>query len=196
MDNITLIKTFIYSSIQGQEIALSNSNLRANTICGISQLLCQQEGLLATAKLTRQPPIILVKQASSSWETLNQLLIEQSFVPVGDRSSEVFYQYQHYPAPKGYQVNCTTALDLWNVWRKYSRLSLKNRAGIPMEVLVRRRKLWFPVRDLVCNNEIYSLKLQGQELTVSGSELLVWLLKIGSVDLAKLSWQRNWASIR
>lgn len=175
MNDLALIQTFVQSFIQGKEVLLSNPSLRIEPAFGTTQLFTKKEGLIATAKLTEKPRSVLVKQKSSYWELIHQAMLGESCFPI--RQMDGLYTYQYRTIPDGYQMNCTSAMELiqrtW--WRGRDR-----GLGISMDVLILTRGTWYPARDLDLNprNEAIYIKTLGGELTLCGSDIVVWLKKI------------------
>lgn len=175
MDDITIIEEFVDRSVQQQEILLATPKLRAETIGGANQLLSKTEGIIATTHLNSDPRNVLVKWKSSYWKSINQLMLGKNFIPV-TRHKDVFYNYQYRPTPKGYELRCASAIELWRDWWRHR--SRSQGLGIPMEMLVWTRESWYPIRDVICSNGSLYIKALGNELAIYGSDILIWLEKV------------------
>lgn len=176
LSDLGLIQAFVKNSIEGQEVLLSNSSLRAEKIYDSNQLTAKAEGLLLTFKLTDQLPLFRLKGDTSYWESINQVLVFHHYLLMGKMDDRGFYQYQHVQLPKGYQGNCTKAVLLWRAWWRYRQRILKG--GIPLEMLIRTRNTWYPIRNIECGHGLIYIQTLGQEIQLQSNDLIVWLGKI------------------
>lgn len=192
MDDLSLIQAFIEGFTQGEAALLSNPNLRAEPVFDTIQLLAKKEGLIATAKLTEKLYGISVKQSSSYWELIHQVMLAKSFFPVGASQKEEFYSYQHRTIPAGYELNCTTATELFQKlgWSHTRRTGL----GISMDLLILCRgassqmATWLPLKGLVCGYGALYIKTLGSEEAFKESDLVVWLKKVEKSSAATSSY--------
>ena len=180
MDDIALIQSFVQNFIQGQAILLSNPNLRTEPVADTIQLIGKTEGLIVKANLTGKPPTAVVKRNSRYWELIHQAMFANSFFPIGQIQGEGFYRYQHRPMPIDYQMHCTNALELWQVWS-----ADKNRnqlPGIPMDIIMLKQGTWNPIRDINCSNgETLEIKTLGDQVVIAGAEVIIWGKKVEEV---------------
>jgi hypothetical protein len=181
MNDLALIQAFVQSFVQGKAVLLSNPNLRVEPAFDTTQLLAKKEGLIATAKLTDKPRSVLVKQKSSHWELIHRVMLGESCFPI--RQMDGFYTYQYRTVPEGYQMNCTSAMDLFQrFW--WSRSSHNYHFGIPMDLLILAWEAWYPIRDLhleprnEMHHEMLYVKTLRGEVALHGSDIVVWLKKI------------------
>ncbi|MBE9178973.1 hypothetical protein IQ268_10410 [Oculatella sp. LEGE 06141] len=175
LTNLDLMRTFVQSSLQNQDVLLANPELQAQTVCNNNQLTAKKEGVLAIAKLKETPPHFLVKAGTSSWEWMNQVLAEHNFLLTGEADKNSFYQFRTCQVPQGYRMHCTKSVILWRAWWKYSRHAAQ--LGIPLDLLIRTRASWYPIRDLVISNGVLYIKTLGTELQVHADDLITWLSK-------------------
>ncbi|MBN3872891.1 MULTISPECIES: hypothetical protein [unclassified Nostoc] len=174
--NLDLIREFVQSSIEKKEILLSNLSLTAQTVYKTNQLAAKSEGIIATAQLSNTLPEFLIYSKSSQWEFINEALAEYGYLLKGEVDSRGFYQYEYCEVPKGYQMHCTKSVFLWRAWWKYRKYSL--RPGIPLELLIRTRNSWYPIRDLIISNRLLYIKTLGSEIALDSDDLVTWLNKI------------------
>lgn len=175
LSDLELIQAFIKNSIEGKEVLLSNPNLRAEKIYDSNQLSCKGEGLLLTFKLNDKLPVFRLKEDTSYWESINQVLVARNYLLFGKIDNKRFYQYQYVQLPKGYEGNCTKAVLLWRSWWKYRQKILKE--GIPLEMLIRTRNTWYPIKNVECGHGLIYIQTLGQEIPLHGNDLVVWLCK-------------------
>jgi hypothetical protein len=176
LSNLDLIREFVQDSIQKKDILLSNPSLTAQTVYKINQLTAKTEGVIATAQLSNKIPKFLIHANSSHWELLNQVLAESNYLLKGEVDNRGFYQYQYYEVPKGYQMHCTKSVFLWRAWWKYRKYAL--RPGIPLELLIRTRESWYPIRDLIISDGLLYIKTLGSEIALDSNDLVTWLSKV------------------
>lgn len=176
LSNIDLVCEFIKCSIQKQEVLLANSVLKAETVYKSNQIWAKAEGVIATTQLGKTPPEFSIKSTSSHWDLLNEALANYSYMLTGEIDSRGYYQYQYCQLPTGYQMHCTKSVFLWRAWWKYRKYT--SRIGIPLELLIRKRSSWYPIKDLVISDGILYIKTLGTEIAVHSDDLVIWLNKI------------------
>jgi hypothetical protein len=170
-----LIDVFVEKSIQRQEILLANTNLKAQLIYDSNQLFSKKEGLIATSNLIENPFVFLIKLNSSYWEPISYRLAEKGFIYTTESNINNFYTFQYCKLPPGYELNCTKSVGLWRAWWKYRKNV--SPVGIPLELLVRSRGTWYPIRDLIISDGVLYVKTLGSEITLHAEDLITWLSK-------------------
>jgi hypothetical protein len=176
LSNLDLVRDFVHHSSQNQEVLLGNSILSSQTICRNNQLIAKKEGVIMYAHATDTQTKFLIKASSSHWELMNQVLAEYGYLLQGEIDSRGFYEYHAGKVPKGYQMHCTRSVMLWRAWWKYRKYA--SRIGIPMNLLIRRRDSWYPVKDLIISNGTVYIKTLGSEIALGSEDLITWLNKI------------------
>ncbi|MEH2194171.1 MAG: hypothetical protein V7K98_16245 [Nostoc sp.] len=176
LSNLDLIREFVQNSMQKKEVLLSNPALTAQTVYGTNQLTAKSEGVIATVQLSNTPSEFSISPKSSQWELINQVLAESSYLLKGEVDSRGFYEYQYYQVPKGYEMHCTKSVLLWRAWWKHRKFT--SRLGIPLELLIRRRNSWYPIRDLIISDGLLYIKTLGSEIALDSQDLVTWLSKI------------------
>jgi hypothetical protein len=176
LSNADLIHEFVKNSIQKQEVWLANPYLKAETVYKSNQILAKTEGVIATAQLTKTPPEFLIKATSSYWDLINEVLANNSYILTGEIDSRSCYCYQYCQLPQGYRMNCTKSVLLWRTWWKYRKYALQR--GIPLELLIRKRGSWYPIKDLIISDGLLYIKTLGSEIEVDSDDLVIWLNKI------------------
>ena len=182
LDDIALIQTFVQHFIQGQDILLSNPNLRTEPVEDTIQLLGKTEGLIVKAKFTEKPRTALVKRSSRYWELIHQAMFANRFFPVGQIQAEGVYRYQYRPMPDNYQMHCTTALELWQVWSDNN----PNQRGISMDMIILKQGTWNPIRDIVDDEKTLIIKTLSDQVVIGPTEMLIWGEKAEEVGPADL----------
>ncbi|HEY9800968.1 MAG TPA: hypothetical protein V6D25_11465 [Leptolyngbyaceae cyanobacterium] len=177
LSNLELLQEFVAQSIQKQEILLANTNLQAHTDYKINQIIAKTEGVIATAQLTHTPLEFSVKATSSYWELINEALANYNYILTGEIDSRNCYKYQYCEIPKGYQMHCMKSVHLWRAWWKYRKNTLQ--VGIPLDLLIRNRNSWYPIRDLIISDGLLYIKTLGSEIAVHSNDLIIWLSKAG-----------------
>ncbi|MDZ8183332.1 MAG: hypothetical protein RMX96_00510 [Nostoc sp. ChiSLP02] len=175
LSNLDLIREFVENSIHKKDILLSNPSLIAQTVYKTNQLTAKSEGLIAIAQISNTVCQFSISPNSSHWELINQALAEYSYILKGEVDSRGFYQYQYCEIPKGYQMYCTKSVLLWRAWWRYRKYT--SRPGIPLELLVRTRDSWYPIRDLIISDGLLYIKTLGSEIALDSNDLVTWLKK-------------------
>lgn len=185
LSNEALIQKFVQASLKKEEVLLANSALRAQSILSsqsapTNQLISRQEGLIASSHLEHDCPEIAIRQTSSYWELMQQVLVGCSCVTNTQQDPESpFQHYQYIKTPPGYSMSCTQAKLLWRLWwRKYRRL--RHTSGLTMELLVRVRQTWYPIRALEISNGMIFITTLVDEVSLSNEDHILWLEKIAA----------------
>ncbi|WP_103125046.1 hypothetical protein [Nostoc cycadae] len=177
LSNLEIIHEFVDKTIHNKDILLSNSALTAQTVYNTNQLTAKSQGVIATAQLNCALSEFLVQANSTHWESINQVLVEYSYLLKGEIDNRGFYQYKYCKVPKGYQMHCTKSVFLWRAWWRYRKNVLKG--GIPLDLLIQNRDAWYPIRDLTISDGLLYIKTLGSEIAVHSEDLIIWLNKIG-----------------
>jgi hypothetical protein len=185
LSDLDLIREFVQNSIHKKEVLLSNPALTAQTVYKTNQLTAKSEGVIAIVQLSNSLPEFSISPKSSQWELINQALAEYSYLLKGEVDSRGFYQYQYCEVPKGYQMHCTKSVLLWRAWWKYRKYT--SRLGIPLELLIRRRDSWYPIRDLIISDRLLYIKTLGSEIALDSEDLVTWLSKVDVIKTQEVS---------
>ncbi|BBD67503.1 hypothetical protein NIES4072_52010 [Nostoc commune NIES-4072] len=183
LSNLDLIREFVQNSIHKKEVLLSNPALTAQTVYNTNQLIAKAEGVIATVQLSKTLSEFSISPKSSQWELINQALAESSYLLKGEVDSRGFYKYQYCEVPKGYKMHCTKCVLLWRAWWKYRKYT--SRVGIPLELLIRKRDSWYPIRDLIISDGLLYIKTLGSEIALDSDDLVTWLSKVDAINIIK-----------
>jgi hypothetical protein len=175
LSNLDLMRVFVYSSIQKQEVLLSNPFLTAQTVYKSNQVIAKIEGVIATSELTDTVSLFSINATSSYWDVMNEVLADYSYILTGEIDRRGFYEYRYCQVPNGYKMHGTKSVYLWRAWWKYRKYSLQ--LGIPLELLIRTRDAWYPIRDLTISDGLLYIKTLGNEIAVHADDLVTWLSK-------------------
>lgn len=175
LSNLELIQAFVQQSCRDEDVLLSNSELKAERVCNANQIIAKKGGLILTTRKLQTSPEFLAKFNSPHWPLVAQTLASRGFLIADDLDKGGFYNFQYYKIPKGYQAHCTEAKLLWRSWWRHRQQILQS--AMPMELFIRVRNTWYPVRDLsICEN-IVVIKTFGHESHLDIQDLVVWLSK-------------------
>ncbi|MDJ0798656.1 MAG: hypothetical protein QNJ51_17860 [Calothrix sp. MO_167.B12] len=168
-----LIVEFVQHSLNRRQVLLSNSILRAETVFDSNQMIAKNEGIILKTNLTSITRDFLLKGTSSYFSLMNEVLANYSFILSGEIDNLGFYSFQYFQIPKGYQIMCTKTVVLWQMWWKYKK-HIRGRA-IPLELLIRYRGSWYPIRDLIISQGFIYITTLGDELSLSQEDQVTWL---------------------
>ncbi len=165
----------IQSFVRGEITPLLNSNLRLEANSDISQLISRNGQLLALIKLVDKIRCAWVKQHSEYWELLNQILQQNSFVPLGKAEKPGLMAYEQHEIPVGYKMQYTSALNLWKAW--FPRQQQFHQFGIPVDIFIFLQKQWQDIREIILHEGNIFVKLFCGEKFLHGEEKIVWISK-------------------
>ena len=178
MSDDALIQEFVSSVLRGDNVLHANLDLRVEPVMHSLQLLSKKEGLLASVNVKKLPLVIEVRGETEHWPTIHERLMQEGYLPCSQKVYPKTFRYQYCPSPKGYEVCCSTAKELWRVcWGRGFGL----RHGIPLDLLVwaptshePKKSAWQPLRGMDCDLGKLDIKLLGNKYTVDGYDLVVW----------------------
>ena len=180
-DDVTLIRQFLTPD----PTSINSQNFRIESALNVSQLLSQNDELLARLDRLTQPPIVLVKSSTQYWTLLHQILSEHGFMLANQvaRSLEKlpdesgFIHYQAQQIPSGYQMHCTPANVLWKVWSAQPRS--QRQFDVRLELLLFTRNAWFPIQEISCDRDLISIKTLITVASLQAGDYVTWLQKTG-----------------
>jgi hypothetical protein len=177
-----IIQSYIEQSLKKQDILVANQNLQAQSNFGENQLFSKKDGLIAKFESNEQGPKFILKNGTPYWEMLTQSLAQHSFA-ITDHIDDNFSMYQIVKIPPAYRLNCTKSVEFWRTWWKYrNRLQGKR---FCMDLLVRVRHTWYPVKDLCVSNGMVYIKVLADEIVLHSDDLLFWLEKMTSPTVTR-----------
>lgn len=171
-----LILSFIEQSIQGTEVLLANRALKAQRFGVTNQLLKKTGELLLSSQAGGSSTQFLVKMDPEYWELMNQHLASRSFLSISEPDNHGFNCFEYCKVPHGYQMHCTRSGHLWRAWWQCRRRIAHT--ALPMELLIRVRHTWYPIRDIEFGQGFLYIKTLGNEIDVTAEDLICWLRKI------------------
>ncbi|MEM9905783.1 MAG: hypothetical protein AAF921_12245 [Cyanobacteria bacterium P01_D01_bin.44] len=184
----SLIETFVQDSLQGRESLLANPNLQAMMNAGVQQLMAKQSGIVMSASLEDGHPQFLVQLTSTYNQLIGQVLVSQGFLPSEDMldrntgtKQHSFLKYIPVKLPKGYEPRCTGAIDLWKTWWSYAKRSRSQ--VIPLDLVIRCRHTWYPIKDIFVTEGLIYIKTLGAEIALHSGDTVFWLKKDKPVSL-------------
>lgn len=175
LSNLDLFREFVHQSIQKQDVLLANASLQAQTVYKSNQVIAKTEGIIATAQVNQTALEFSIKSTSSYWELMNEALADYSYILSGEMDERYCYRYQYCQLPAGYRMHCTKSVYLWRAWWKFRKNKLQ--LGIPLDLLIRTRSSWYPIRDLIISDGLLYIKTLGSEIAVHSNDLVIWLSK-------------------
>ena len=176
LSDIDLIREFVKLSIQKKEVLLANSTLQGEAVYKSNQLTAKKEGIVATTKLEHTLNPFFIKQKSKYWQLISQVLAEYNFLLIGEADNRGFYQYEYCQIPPGYKMHCEKAGMLWRTWWKYRR-KIEGRV-IQLELLIRIRNTWYPIRGLAISDGMIYIETLGNEIALGLEDTVIWLSKV------------------
>lgn len=168
-----LIIEFVEYSLRKKQILLSNSALRAESVYDSNQMIAKNEGIILKMNFNGTIQEFLLKKNSCYWSLISEALVGYNFILTGKIDRFGFYSFQYDQIPQKYQVMCTKSVVLWKMWWKH-RNNTRGKV-IPLELLVRKRNSWYPVRDLVISQGLIYITTLGTELTIAQDDWVTWL---------------------
>ncbi|QIR38592.1 hypothetical protein HCG51_19070 [Tolypothrix sp. PCC 7910] len=173
--NLMNDQILIEQYIQGKIKLGFSHNFRIESIGETVQLLTKNGFFIATTNLADETRVFQVRQESHHWECLNQILLDNKFMPT-IKSGSGLLQYEYYPLPKCYKMHYTEALDLWKLWRSHSHQKGNNCEQL--NLLVLNNNNWQKIQDIAFSRESVFIKTPADEIVVDNCDRVIWLLYI------------------
>ncbi|MGB3672255.1 MAG: hypothetical protein WA984_19225 [Phormidesmis sp.] len=193
LTNTELIETFIENSLREKEVLLANPTFKAETICGVNQLMSHKDGPLIKVDIRSQAKQFYLRQNSPHTLLLKKLLYRHQFLIAENAQAEdaqsdtntAFDIYQYFSIQRDYQFNYDTGRALWKNWRAIKRLSKST-----SKLLVRQGTTWTSIRAISVSNELMFIETaDNTEVVHSLKDSVLWLDKV-----AQKTTQKNVAS--
>ncbi|BAY23551.1 hypothetical protein NIES2100_33430 [Calothrix sp. NIES-2100] len=168
-------KTLISQYVQGKTRLAFNQNLRIESISETIQLLTKKGFLLASINLANQSKVFLVRQNSNHLELINQVLLENSFIPTGKIENGLM-RYEYYQIPVGYQMYYTEVKHLWKLWRSQINLPGKNQTAL--NLLIFSGKGFEKIHEMAFSRESLYIKTTNNEILVQSGDRVIWISSV------------------
>jgi hypothetical protein len=169
LDDTKLVEKFV----QGSNQLLASTNLRLEVNGGVSQLLTRSGDAIAIMYLQTKPRTVIIKHSSPFLKLIDEALIDQGFVLIGDANRAGFVEYKHYVTPAGYKISYTDPSILWKKWWPTERFQNKQRFN--MDILVNFKDNWYPVQGIVVNAGTFTIKMIAGQLVLKRDNKVLWL---------------------
>jgi hypothetical protein len=175
VDDETMVRRFA----RGKKRSVSNHNLAINYTHNSLQLSTPHGELIALNKISDKLHYILLKQDSNYWEFIHHIVIEHSFVPINDNTTQGgFTRYQKYQIPPGYQLKYTNAGDLLALWQRHSGREQKQH----LDLLFLSKTKWYRVKNAVLQgNNVCLTSVAGQVEMPIGTPV-PWIYQLTEVS--------------
>lgn len=176
-DDVTLIRQFLTSD----PTPITSQNFRIESALNVSQLLSQNDELLARLDRLTQPPTLLIKSDTQYWTLLHQISSEQGFMLTNQEArsrqrlsdESGFIRYEAQQIPIGYQMHCTPANVLWKVWSAQARPY--HRSNIRLALLLFTRSAWFPIQEISGDRNGVLIKTLITSVSLQADDYVTWL---------------------
>lgn len=172
LDDASLIQKFA----RGERDLVSNENLQIDFCFNRLQLTSRRLEILALIDLLDKPRVVLIKKVSKYSKLINEIILENHFVPWGESSRKGFIKYQQCVPPAGYKLNYTEAVDLWKTWWPNHRQH--NKHEIELDILVFFKTNWYPIKEVVGSDGNFYIKTLAGEMTLHSTDKVVWVTQI------------------
>jgi hypothetical protein len=174
MTTLNLIddKTLISQYVQGKTKLAFNQNLRIESISETIQLLTKKGFFLASINLANKSKFFLVRPNSNYLELINQVLLENNFIPTGKLENGLM-QYEYYHIPVGYQMNYTEVRHLWRLWR--SQINYRERNRTKFNLLLFTGNGFQKIQEMAFSRESLYIKTTTNEILVQSGDRVIWL---------------------
>lgn len=176
LTNTELVEAFIESSVRQKEVLLANASFKAESLCGINQLISHKEGVQLKIDIRQGPLQFNLRRQSPHTLFLRSLLNRHQFLMAEGAEGTPFETYRYFSVKRGYQFNCTTGRALWKNWRAIKRLSSN-----VSKMMVKKEGAWAEVRAIGVSNELIFIETADQKEVVHNfDDAVLWLTKVGS----------------
>ena len=156
---------------------MANKLLKAETVCGMNQLISKQEGILT--KGTLHPQIqFSVRRNSSQEKLLCEALNKYQFLKSSTNEGNHFDTYSYYSITQGYEFNSNTAKTQWKNRRHNKELTAKKDKGT--KLLIKKEQTWSEVQDISVSNELMIIETADntEELIHNFDDSVLWLEEV------------------
>jgi hypothetical protein len=189
-DDIKLVAAFV----EGSNQLLTSDRARLEVTGIISQIITKTGEVAATMYLQSKPRTAVIKTDLEYTSKIEECLLTQNFVLMGNSKKAGYLEYHQYDTPVGYKIWYTEPTLLWKKWWPTERFQNKRRFN--MNMLVQIKDKWYPVQNIVIDAGIFVIKTLVGQIRISSHEQLLWLSQIPVEDIAVVSgnddaWSRS-----
>ncbi len=177
-DDIKLIAAFV----EGSNQLLMSDQSRLETTGIISQIITKTGEVAAIMYLQSNPRTAVVKASSFYTIQLENSLLADNFVLMGESKRDGYLEYHQYETPAGYKTWYTEPTLLWKKWWPTERFQNKRRFN--MNMLVQIKGSWYPVQNIVIDTGTFVIKTLVGQIRISSHEKLLWLSQVPVQDIA------------
>jgi hypothetical protein len=175
VDDETMVRRFA----RGKKRSVSNHNLAIKYTHNSLQLSTPHGELIALNKISDKLHYILLKQDSNYWEFIHNIVIEHSFVPINDNTTQGdFTRYQKYQIPQGYQLRYSDAGDLLNLWEQHKGKEQKQK----LDLLFLSKTKWYRVKTASVKGDKVLLASVAGQIEMSISAPVSWIYQLTEVS--------------
>ncbi|MBD2353337.1 hypothetical protein H6G41_01655 [Tolypothrix sp. FACHB-123] len=174
MTNLNLMddKKLISQYVQGKTKLAFNQNFRIESISTTIQLLTKKGFLLASINLSSSSKVFLVRQNSNHLELINEVLLENNFIPTGKIENGLM-RYEYYHIPAGYQMNYTEVRYVWKLWRAQTICRDRNQAKLKLMIFTGNG--FQNIHEMAFSRESLYITTTNNEVLVQAGDRVIWL---------------------
>jgi hypothetical protein len=132
--------------------------------------------------LQSKPRTAVVKAFSFYTIQLENSLLADNFVLIGESKRAGYVEYHQYDTPIGYKTWYTEPTLLWKKWWPTERFQNKRRFN--MNMLVQIKGSWYPVQNIVIDTGTFVIKTLVGQIRIGSHEKLLWLSQVPVEDIA------------
>ena len=176
LDDRTIIKRFAC----GKKRLVVNTNLRIDYAHNSLQLSTPPGELIAIHKIAARLHYVLVKKDSKYSDLIQTIIAEHQFIPIDATTAKRgFMRYQKYEIPEGYNLQYSSAVDLWQTWTENQRQA---DVGLQIDILILAKSKWYRVQQMICHDE-EKLDIQTRLglISLSLKDSIAWIAKLGDM---------------
>lgn len=186
LTNSKLIESFLEASLRQKEVFLSNATFRAESVCGVNQLMSHKGGVLIKMSLQQSATQLWLRRNSAHIQLLRGLLHRYNFLVTEGKQDRYFDCYRYVSVKPGQEFNYDTGRQLWKYWRSLKRHSLATDST--PKLLVCRGQKWFSIRAISISNELLFIETtEGTDLIYNLATPIIWLTSHRSHSPADLN---------
>ncbi len=175
VDDETMVRRFA----RGKKRSVSNHNLAINYTHNSLQLSKPHGELIALNKISDKLHYILLKQDSNYWEFIHNIVIEHSFVPINDNTTQGgFTRYQKYQIPQGYQLRYSNAGDLLSLWERHSGREQKQK----LDLLFLSKTKWYRVKTALLQGDKVLLTSVAGQIEMPIGTPVPWIYQLTEIS--------------
>lgn len=172
VDDATMVSRFA----RGKKRQIRNRNLIITYAHNSLQLSTPEGELVAINKISDKLHYILIKQDSSYWDLIHNIVLPYNFVPIDNNPTHRgFFRYQKYQVPEGYQLRYTDSQEIYSFWQDNF---VNYEQNLKLDLLFLHKSKWYRVQEITNHDEYIVFRAVAGKIKLPIDLQVAWIYRL------------------